>query len=57
MLQDIEHLQKELPNVSNVRLIKNFNHYDFEGSRRAKTEVYIPIIKFMDSYNVKITTT
>lgn len=30
-------------------MIKNFNHYDFEGSRRAKKEVYLPMVEFMNS--------
>ena len=35
--------------MKNFRLIKNFNHYDFEGSRRAKNEVYLPMVDFMNS--------
>ncbi|XP_070509089.1 lipase 3-like [Chironomus tepperi] len=47
--RDVEKLRDNLPNVKNFRLIKNFNHYDFEGSRRAKKEVYLPMVEFMNS--------
>ncbi|CAG9808257.1 unnamed protein product [Chironomus riparius] len=49
--EDIQNIINSPLNVKSVRVIKNFNHFDYEASRRAKDAIYMPIVKELNSFN------